>query len=51
MQIRALRLLVELAEARSIRQVARRHGLSATAIVRQIDQIEHFFGPPPVRAR
>ncbi|WP_323990760.1 LysR family transcriptional regulator [Nguyenibacter sp. L1] len=46
MQIRALRLLVELAEARSIRQVARRHGLSATAIVRQIDQIEHFFGTP-----
>src|ERR1700761_4502321 len=43
MRIRALEVFVELAQAESIRQLARVHGVKPSVISRQIESVEYFF--------
>lgn len=44
MQVRALTLFLELVQSRSIRQVSQRLDMQPTAVIRLIDQLEHYFG-------
>ncbi|ATN35721.1 LysR family transcriptional regulator [Rhizobium sp. ACO-34A] len=46
MQIRALIYFDELVRARSIRAAADKLNIQPTALARQIDQLEHYFGTP-----
>lgn len=44
MQLRALRYFHEVARCASLRQAAERLYVTPTAVSRQIEQLEHFFG-------
>lgn len=46
MQIRALIYFDELVRSRSIRAAAEKLDIQPTALARQIDQLEHYFGTP-----
>ncbi|MBO0344501.1 LysR family transcriptional regulator [Roseibium limicola] len=46
MQIQAITYFNELVKCRSIRQAAQNLGVSATAISRQLDNLEYYFGAP-----
>ncbi|MDG3444299.1 LysR family transcriptional regulator [Nitrospirillum amazonense] len=43
MRLKALEVFVELGEAESFRQLARAHGVKASAISRQIEALEYYF--------
>lgn len=48
MQLQAIKYFNELVRCRSIRQASEKLGVSPTAISRQLENLEHFFGAPLV---